>query len=131
MKIAVIGSGISGLSAAYHLSKKYHVDLFEICDADGSGSLTIDELVVGIKRLRGDARRSDIVFIMLRVRELLQEIQAFKAETFAELRKNKSEMLVAIVKMLHQEMLELKSSDVMEARDTPASAGLNGNSIDL
>ena len=42
MRIAVIGSGISGLSAAYHLSKKYHVDLFEKDDHFGGHSYTID-----------------------------------------------------------------------------------------
>ena len=42
MKIAVVGSGISGLSAAYYLSKKYHVDLFEKEDHFGGHSHTID-----------------------------------------------------------------------------------------
>ena len=45
MKIAVVGSGISGLSAAYYLSKKHHVDLFEKEDHFGGHSYTIDILL--------------------------------------------------------------------------------------
>ena len=48
MKIAVVGSGISGLSAAYYLSKKNHVDLFEKEDHFGGHSHTIDLSLIHI-----------------------------------------------------------------------------------
>ena len=42
MKIAVIGSGISGLSSSYYLSKKHKVDLYEKQDRFGGHSYTLD-----------------------------------------------------------------------------------------
>ena len=42
MRIAVIGSGISGLSSAYFLSKKFKVDLYEKDDHFGGHSFTYE-----------------------------------------------------------------------------------------
>ena len=68
MKIAVVGSGISGLSAAYYLSKKHHVDLFEREDHFGGHSHTID-LFFNEKKVSVDI--GFIVFNGLRVWEAI------------------------------------------------------------
>jgi predicted NAD/FAD-binding protein len=54
MKIAVIGSGISGLTSAYLLSKKYQVDLFEANDYLGGHTHT-HELIVNEQKVRIDS----------------------------------------------------------------------------
>ena len=51
MKIAVVGSGISGLSSAYYLSKKHKVDLFEKEDRFGGHSHTLDIHIQKKKKL--------------------------------------------------------------------------------
>ena len=50
MKIAVVGSGISGLSSAYYLSKKHKVDLFEKQDRFGGHSYTLEMLNIMTKK---------------------------------------------------------------------------------
>lgn len=42
MKVAIIGSGISGLTAAYLLNQKYNISLFEAQDRLGGHTATID-----------------------------------------------------------------------------------------
>jgi predicted NAD/FAD-binding protein len=41
-RVAVVGSGISGLSIAYFLSRNYHVDVFDSADYIGGHSNTVD-----------------------------------------------------------------------------------------
>ncbi len=46
-KIAIVGSGISGLTAAYLLSQKHHVSVFEKSDVIGGHTATVDVEVEG------------------------------------------------------------------------------------
>jgi Ca2+-binding EF-hand superfamily protein len=51
-----------------------HRGLFEILDADNTGSITLVEFLDGLRRLRGFPRRSDTICIDLMVREMQCQI---------------------------------------------------------
>lgn len=53
---------------ALDVTDEDQVDLFDTLDVDGGGMIDLEELIVGISKLRGDARRSDIVGVSLVVR---------------------------------------------------------------
>jgi len=78
MKIAVIGSGISGLSASYFLSKKHHVDLFEKEDRFGGHSYTID-VIENKKRIPVDI--GFIVFNHLTYPNLINFFEGYPTKT--------------------------------------------------
>ena len=75
MKIAVIGSGISGLSASYYLSKKYSVDLFEKEDHFGGHSYTVD---IPIEKKSNKKVSVDIGFIVFNYSTYPNLINFFK-----------------------------------------------------
>ena len=103
MKIAVVGSGISGLSAAYYLSKNHHVDLFEKEDHFGGHSHTID-LTFGTKKVS-----VDIGFIV------------FNFKTYPNL-----------IRFFNENKIEIEKSDMsfsVSVKDSPfeyCGRGLNG-----
>jgi len=103
MKIAVVGSGISGLSAAHYLSKKHHVDIFEKDDHFGGHSHTLD-LKIGTKKIA-----VDIGFIV------------FNFKTYPNL-----------IKFFEENKIEIEKSDMsfsVSAKDTAfeyCGRGLNG-----
>tara|TARA_B100000287_G_scaffold14638_1_gene14770 strand:- start:1068 stop:2312 length:1245 start_codon:yes stop_codon:yes gene_type:complete len=78
MKIAVVGSGISGLSAAYYLSKKHTVDLFEKENHFGGHSHTINISYEEKKRIAIDI--GFIVFNKLTYPNLISFFEENKIE---------------------------------------------------
>jgi len=64
--------GFRDLLTELDISVEDQKDLFDTLDIDRGGTLDINELISGIAKLRGDARRSDIVAVILSVRHVCQ-----------------------------------------------------------
>eukprot|EP00406_Dinophysis_acuminata_P079353 CAMPEP_0179248804 /NCGR_PEP_ID=MMETSP0797-20121207/20319_1 /TAXON_ID=47934 /ORGANISM="Dinophysis acuminata, Strain DAEP01" /LENGTH=179 /DNA_ID=CAMNT_0020956477 /DNA_START=76 /DNA_END=615 /DNA_ORIENTATION=- len=66
--------GFKDILSNLDISYEDQLDLFETLDVDGNGVLDMEELVVGISKLRGDARRTDVVGISLVVRAIQADL---------------------------------------------------------
>merc|ERR1712137_37807 len=64
--------------------------LFDVIDADGSGTLELEELLQGLLQVRGDAQRSDILAAVLGVRAIMSHLKEH-IEEISEFRKKVEE----------------------------------------
>lgn len=90
-------------------SEKDGQDLFEMID-DGDGQVTLDELVKGVARLKGQARNVDLALLAQRVGDLRREIFTMQ-QTYTTLSSASAlEQLTASVELLGQRLAALPSS---------------------
>merc|ERR1712012_859241 len=88
------------------VSDEDQLDLFETLDVDGGGTIDLEELIVGICKLRGDARRSDIVGVSLIMRSVQMAISKFEEATMEILRNHEN-----MLQNLHEARFIAPTSD--------------------
>eukprot|EP00971_Amphidinium_carterae_P314485 6251028-Amphidinium_carterae.1 len=56
------------------------LDVFDVLDADGNGTLQLDELINGVIKLRGATRRSDTIHVLLVLRSVQEDCHKTQAQ---------------------------------------------------
>jgi len=82
-------------------------DLFDILDADMSGTVTVRELVNGLMKLRGSAGKADAVAALLSLRSLQKSVSSLEIammRQFAGLQRSLSEILTSEMKYNQREL---------------------------
>merc|ERR1712079_161827 len=62
------------------ISDDNQLDLFDTLDADGLGKVSLSDFVTGIRKLRGDARKADIVYMALTLQSLQSKLLQVEAK---------------------------------------------------
>ncbi|CAE7661770.1 Cacna1c [Symbiodinium microadriaticum] len=95
-------------------------NLFEIIDADGSGTLQITELLHGLLKIRGEINKSDAVATLLATRSVQTLITEMKADTNRKLDTLRSELVEQLTRLRKSSTNRtLASSKVEEEKQKP------------
>jgi len=79
------------------VSEEDQLGLFDTLDVDGGGTLDLQEMMLGIAKLRGDPRRADIISVGLTLRSVQTQVQGFEAHMSNELKKQRRLVEKALV----------------------------------
>jgi len=101
----VLEPGVQKILDDLELSDADRLDLFDVLDADGSGALTIEEIVSGVLKVRGEARKGDVVAIRLAVSSVQN---AMKQMNFAVV--HTREEITRKVNVMAEQMGEMQDS---------------------
>jgi len=77
-------------------------NLFEIIDADGSGTLHVSELVHGLLKIRGDIKKSDTVAPLLATKAVQQMVQEMGEENRAHMERLETALMQELDSMKSQ-----------------------------
>merc|ERR1712050_249694 len=77
---AFAGTAVQQLLDELEIDETDRLDLFSVLDSDGSGVLTVDELIQGIMAVRGHAKKSDVIATRLAVKSVQRSLRAMQAD---------------------------------------------------
>jgi len=81
---------------ALDIAEEDYLDFFDTFDADAAGTISMEELVTGVSKLHGTARRSDIFSLGLVTRQLQQTLAAFQATAVSAIRSQERSLLATL-----------------------------------
>ena len=99
-------------------------NLFEIIDADGSGTLQITELLQGLLKIRGEINKSDTVASLLATKALQGIVEALKEENmqnfsklYQELERQHAESCTHVTRVMSKTRLRTQSRSRASPKD--------------
>jgi hypothetical protein len=124
------------------ISDTDHMVLFDVLDADGSGNLSVDEIVQGLVQVQGQARALDIVAVRLGMRamqrqlkdQLTEQKEAFDRLTaeLSSLRRSQASQSSTLKRLTSRDILQkLKAASLDSAATETDSASPTDQKIVL